>query len=127
MEGKFDMVVCLLGTLSHMLDNKQAAAAFRQAARHLRPGGLLLLELAHPGADSTPTPDADHVSRHTDRTRRTDTIARVWVPTRRTNPTLQLRSALSWPYFGLQYIPPPLRTCDNVVLPCAPVCVKAIS
>lgn len=49
MEGKFDMVVCLLGTLSHMLDNKQAAAAFRQAARHLRPGGVLLLELAHPG------------------------------------------------------------------------------
>lgn len=54
MEGKFDMVVCLLGTLSHMVDNRQAAAAFKQAARHLRPGGLLLLELAHPGRDSTP-------------------------------------------------------------------------
>jgi SAM-dependent methyltransferase len=54
MEGKFDMVVCLLGTLSHMLDNKQAAAAFRQAARHLRPGGMLLLELAHPGRTARP-------------------------------------------------------------------------
>lgn len=49
MEGKFDLVVCLLGTLAHLLDNKQAAAAFRQAAKHLHPGGLFLLELQHPG------------------------------------------------------------------------------
>jgi SAM-dependent methyltransferase len=49
MSGKFDLVVCMLGTLSHMLTNSQAAAAFRAAAQHLRPGGLLLLELAHPG------------------------------------------------------------------------------
>lgn len=49
MEGRFDLVVCLLGTFSHMLDNKQAAAAFRQVAKHLRPGGLFVLELAHPG------------------------------------------------------------------------------
>jgi SAM-dependent methyltransferase len=53
MEGSFDMVVCMLGTLSHMLTNKQAAAAFGAAARHLRPGGLLLLELAHPGNSTT--------------------------------------------------------------------------
>jgi SAM-dependent methyltransferase len=50
MAGNFDMVVCLLGTLSHMLDNKQAAACFRKVAQHLRPGGLFVLELAHPGA-----------------------------------------------------------------------------
>jgi SAM-dependent methyltransferase len=50
MSGKFDLVVCMLGTLSHMLTNSQAAAAFKAAAQHLRPGGLLLLELAHPGA-----------------------------------------------------------------------------
>lgn len=56
MECAFDMVVCMLGTLSHMLDNKQAAAAFTQAAQHLRPGGLLLLELAHPGAAAPHTP-----------------------------------------------------------------------
>lgn len=53
MEGALDMVVCMLGTLSHMLTNKQAAAAFGEAARHLRPGGLLLLELAHPGNSTT--------------------------------------------------------------------------
>jgi SAM-dependent methyltransferase len=49
MSGSFDMIVCLLGTLSHMLDNKQAAACFRRVAQHLRPGGLFVLELAHPG------------------------------------------------------------------------------
>lgn len=49
------MVVCMLGTLSHMLSNKQAAASFSQAAQHLRPGGLLLVELAHPGAAAAPT------------------------------------------------------------------------
>jgi SAM-dependent methyltransferase len=49
MSGRFDMVACLLGTLSHCLDNKQAAAAFAAAAQHLRPGGLFLIELAHPG------------------------------------------------------------------------------
>eukprot|EP00882_Tetradesmus_deserticola_P031463 GHRQ01035578.1.p1 GENE.GHRQ01035578.1~~GHRQ01035578.1.p1 ORF type:complete len:174 (+),score=94.51 GHRQ01035578.1:2-523(+) len=49
MSGSFDMVVCLLGTLSHMLDNKQAAACFRRVAQQLRPGGLFVLELAHPG------------------------------------------------------------------------------
>eukprot|EP00195_Chlamydomonas_chlamydogama_P005377 CAMPEP_0202890652 /NCGR_PEP_ID=MMETSP1392-20130828/992_1 /ASSEMBLY_ACC=CAM_ASM_000868 /TAXON_ID=225041 /ORGANISM="Chlamydomonas chlamydogama, Strain SAG 11-48b" /LENGTH=373 /DNA_ID=CAMNT_0049574267 /DNA_START=80 /DNA_END=1201 /DNA_ORIENTATION=+ len=45
----FDMVMCLLGTFSHMLDNSAAAACLRCAVRHLRPGGLLLLELGHPG------------------------------------------------------------------------------
>lgn len=50
MAGRFDMVVCLLGTLSHCLNNKQAAACLRCAAAHLRPGGVLVVELAHPGA-----------------------------------------------------------------------------
>eukprot|EP00879_Flechtneria_rotunda_P020693 GHRR01021778.1.p2 GENE.GHRR01021778.1~~GHRR01021778.1.p2 ORF type:complete len:166 (+),score=42.54 GHRR01021778.1:1026-1523(+) len=49
MEGQFDLVVCLLGTLSHMLDNRQAAACFQHVAKHLRPGGLFILEVAHPG------------------------------------------------------------------------------
>lgn len=49
-EGKLDAVVCLLGTFSHMTTNDMAAGAFGCAARHLRPGGMLLLELAHPGA-----------------------------------------------------------------------------
>ena len=43
------MIMCLLGTFSHMLDNERAMAAFRTIADHLRPGGLLVLELAHPG------------------------------------------------------------------------------
>ena len=47
--GKCDMVMCLLGTFSHMLDNESAVSAFKAVARHLRPGGLLVLELAHPG------------------------------------------------------------------------------
>ena len=50
MEAQLDAVLCLLGTFSHMTTNDMAAAAFRCAAAHLRPGGLLLLELAHPGA-----------------------------------------------------------------------------
>ncbi|KAG2446869.1 hypothetical protein HYH02_008026 [Chlamydomonas schloesseri] len=45
----FDMVMCLLGTFSHLLDTDQAISAFRSAAAHLRPGGILLLEMAHPG------------------------------------------------------------------------------
>eukprot|EP00878_Enallax_costatus_P031325 GHUV01034251.1.p1 GENE.GHUV01034251.1~~GHUV01034251.1.p1 ORF type:complete len:319 (+),score=64.45 GHUV01034251.1:357-1313(+) len=49
MLGRLDMIVCLLGTLSHMLNNKQACACFQQVSRHLRPGGLFVLELAHPG------------------------------------------------------------------------------
>ncbi|KAF8071206.1 hypothetical protein HT031_001289 [Scenedesmus sp. PABB004] len=47
--GRLDMAVCLLGTLSHMLDNAAAASCFAAVARHLRPGGLFVVELAHPG------------------------------------------------------------------------------
>lgn len=43
------MVICMLGTLSHMLDNQQASACFQHVSKHLRPGGLFVLELAHPG------------------------------------------------------------------------------
>lgn len=39
----------LLGTLSHLTDNTQAVNAFTCIAAHLRPGGVLLLEVAHPG------------------------------------------------------------------------------
>eukprot|EP00775_Hariotina_reticulata_P001683 gene1683-2027_t len=49
MQGRFDLVTCLLGTLSHLLDNKSAAKCFRCVADHLRPGGLFVIELAHPG------------------------------------------------------------------------------
>ncbi|PNH08460.1 dTDP-3-amino-3,4,6-trideoxy-alpha-D-glucopyranose [Tetrabaena socialis] len=38
-----------LGTFSHMLDTQHAISCFRAAAAHLRPGGLLVLEMAHPG------------------------------------------------------------------------------
>lgn len=50
--GQYDMVMCLLGTLTHMLTNRDAAAALRQAGQALRQGGLLLLELPHPGGPS---------------------------------------------------------------------------
>ncbi|KAI8470291.1 MAG: S-adenosyl-L-methionine-dependent methyltransferase [Monoraphidium minutum] len=49
MEGQLDLAACLLGTFSHMVTNDQAVAAFTCIAKHLRPGGVLLLELAHPG------------------------------------------------------------------------------
>jgi len=48
-EGRLDAAVCLLGTFSHMTTNDKAVGCFRSLARCLRPGGLLLLELAHPG------------------------------------------------------------------------------
>ena len=47
--GRLDMAMCLLGTFAHMATNDAAVGCFRAAARHLRPGGLLLLELLHPG------------------------------------------------------------------------------
>jgi SAM-dependent methyltransferase len=46
---QFDLATCLLGTLSHALSNAAAASALRRAAAHLRPGGVFVLELAHPG------------------------------------------------------------------------------
>ncbi|KXZ46346.1 hypothetical protein GPECTOR_44g25 [Gonium pectorale] len=48
-DRNFDMAMCLLGTFSHILETKQAISAFRSVAEHLRPGGLLVLEMAHPG------------------------------------------------------------------------------
>jgi hypothetical protein len=49
LEGRLDAAVCLLGTFSHMLTNDQAVGCFSSVTRHLRPGGMFLLELAHPG------------------------------------------------------------------------------
>lgn len=46
---KNDLVLCLLGTFSHLLDNDAASAAMACISQSLRSGGLLLLELAHPG------------------------------------------------------------------------------
>lgn len=48
-QKNLDMVLCLLGTLSHLLENSQAISCFRAVSAHLRPGGLFLVELAHPG------------------------------------------------------------------------------
>ncbi|GAX82531.1 hypothetical protein CEUSTIGMA_g9958.t1 [Chlamydomonas eustigma] len=48
-KGSFDMIMCWLGTFSHLLENDQASQCFQRVAEHLRPGGLLILELAHPG------------------------------------------------------------------------------
>eukprot|EP00200_Dunaliella_tertiolecta_P003759 CAMPEP_0202358214 /NCGR_PEP_ID=MMETSP1126-20121109/11958_1 /ASSEMBLY_ACC=CAM_ASM_000457 /TAXON_ID=3047 /ORGANISM="Dunaliella tertiolecta, Strain CCMP1320" /LENGTH=327 /DNA_ID=CAMNT_0048951305 /DNA_START=70 /DNA_END=1054 /DNA_ORIENTATION=- len=47
--GGFDMVTCLLGTFSHLLDNTQALQAFSCIHNALNPGGLFVLELSHPG------------------------------------------------------------------------------
>lgn len=43
-----DMALILMGTLQHMVRNADAVAALRAARDALRPGGLLLLEMAHP-------------------------------------------------------------------------------
>lgn len=48
-ENQLDLVLCVIGTFSHLQDNASAAAAMRCIARHLRPGGLFILELGHPG------------------------------------------------------------------------------
>jgi hypothetical protein len=44
-----DMAVVLLGTFSHLLENQQALACMQSVGKHLKQGGLLVLELAHPG------------------------------------------------------------------------------
>jgi hypothetical protein len=51
-----DMAMVLLGTFSHLLDNAAALACLQGVAAHLKPGGLLVVELAHPGAPSLPPP-----------------------------------------------------------------------
>lgn len=43
------MIMCLLGTFSHMLENSQAVACFQRIAQHLEEGGVVVIELAHPG------------------------------------------------------------------------------
>ncbi|KAG1672919.1 hypothetical protein FOA52_012364 [Chlamydomonas sp. UWO 241] len=48
-EPPLDMAVCMLGTFLHCLDNESACAAFGCASKALRPGGLFVLELSHPG------------------------------------------------------------------------------
>jgi hypothetical protein len=45
------MALILMGTLQHMVRNADAVAALRAARDALRPGGLLLLEMAHPCKD----------------------------------------------------------------------------
>ena len=43
------MALMPLGTLSHALTNEEAARWIEQAVGALRHGGLLCIELAHPG------------------------------------------------------------------------------
>jgi len=47
--GLIDMAAVMLGTLSHCLTNGSALACFKNIAEVVRPGGLLILELSHPG------------------------------------------------------------------------------
>ena len=48
-EGPCDVALVPLGTLSHALTNEEAGVWLDQAMAALRPGGLLCIELAHPG------------------------------------------------------------------------------
>jgi len=48
----FDLALCMLGTFTHLLSNAQALASFQCISSALRPGGLFVLELAHPGRPS---------------------------------------------------------------------------
>lgn len=47
---KFDMVICLFGSISYMLDNSQIDAVLYNTYRSLKPGGLAIFETwnAHP-------------------------------------------------------------------------------
>jgi len=47
--GEVDMAAVMLGTISHCLTNGSALACFKNIAEVVRPGGLLILELSHPG------------------------------------------------------------------------------
>jgi SAM-dependent methyltransferase len=46
--GPVDLAAAMLGTLAHCLDNGAALRCFRNLAAAVRPGGLLVVELAHP-------------------------------------------------------------------------------
>jgi SAM-dependent methyltransferase len=46
---KVDVAAIMLGTLSHCLTNGAALACFNNIAEVVRPGGILILELSHPG------------------------------------------------------------------------------
>lgn len=47
--GLVDAAAIMLGTLSHCLTNGAALACFKNIAEVVRPGGILILELSHPG------------------------------------------------------------------------------
>lgn len=44
----FDCALCVSNTLMHLTTQEEQLAALRQAAAHLRPGGLLLVDLFNP-------------------------------------------------------------------------------
>jgi SAM-dependent methyltransferase len=48
LQQKVDIAQCLFDSFSHCTTDEDAIATLRCAARALRPGGLLLLELTHP-------------------------------------------------------------------------------
>ncbi len=47
--GLVDAAAIMLGTLSHCLTNGSALSCFKNVAEVVRPGGILVLELSHPG------------------------------------------------------------------------------
>ena len=47
-EGEFDLVYLVFNTISNLLTQKAQVACFRNAARHLRPGGHFVIELEVP-------------------------------------------------------------------------------
>ena len=44
LEDRFDAVVCLNATIGYMLTSEDRAAALRNLTKHVRPGGILLVE-----------------------------------------------------------------------------------
>jgi len=47
-EGGFDCVVMLLGTVAHLLTYDDAISCMTSVRKHLKPGGLFVVELEHP-------------------------------------------------------------------------------
>jgi len=57
-KGTFDVVISLFHVVSYLTDNKDVVAAFKNAARHLRSGGVFIFDVWYTSAVLSQRPEA---------------------------------------------------------------------